>query len=135
MKALSLWQPWAVYIAAGMKRFETRSWPTDYRGPLAIHAAKRPMAEEDHELLGEYPLPEPFRSRPLVFGAVVAVCQLVDVVRMDEQLCHDMDIREGREFDLGGWEPGRYAWALASVEPLREPVFVRGAQGLWEWNR
>ena len=41
MKALSLWQPWASLIAAGVKRFETRHWETRHRGPIAIHAAKR----------------------------------------------------------------------------------------------
>ncbi len=40
MKAITLWQPWATLVAIGAKRFETRSWSTHYRGPLAIHAAK-----------------------------------------------------------------------------------------------
>lgn len=43
MKALTLWQPWASLIAAGHKRIETRAWATRYRGPLAIHAAARPL--------------------------------------------------------------------------------------------
>lgn len=41
MKALSLWQPWATLMAERYKRIETRSWPTKYRGELAIHAAKK----------------------------------------------------------------------------------------------
>ena len=41
MKALTLWQPWASLVALGVKTIETRSWSTTYRGPLAIHAAKR----------------------------------------------------------------------------------------------
>lgn len=40
MKALSLTQPWASLIAIGAKRVETRSWSTNHRGPVAIHAAK-----------------------------------------------------------------------------------------------
>lgn len=40
MKALTLWQPWATLIAIGAKTIETRSWSTNHRGPLAIHAAK-----------------------------------------------------------------------------------------------
>lgn len=39
MKALTVWQPWASLIACGAKRYETRSWATSYRGPIAIHAA------------------------------------------------------------------------------------------------
>jgi len=39
MKAITLWQPWASLIACGAKKYETRSWSTSYRGPIAIHAA------------------------------------------------------------------------------------------------
>jgi hypothetical protein len=41
MKAVSLWQPFASLIYTGAKKIETRSWPTNYRGPLAIHAARK----------------------------------------------------------------------------------------------
>ncbi len=39
MKALTLHQPWASLIAWGDKEIETRSWSTNYRGPIAIHSA------------------------------------------------------------------------------------------------
>jgi len=38
MKAVTIYQPYAELIARGEKRVENRSWRTDYRGPLAIHA-------------------------------------------------------------------------------------------------
>lgn len=44
MKAISLWQPWASLIAAGIKPFETRDWapPRELIGQrIAIHAAKK----------------------------------------------------------------------------------------------
>lgn len=99
VKALSLWQPWASLIALGVKTIETRSWSTKYRGPLAIHAAKR--APEAGSSIGDYrvtrartPRDEPFRlwshqivngrggqhADVLPLGAVVATCELVDVV-------------------------------------------------------
>lgn len=43
---ISLWQPWASLVAAGAKRFETRSWapPAGLIGKrIAIHAAKKPV--------------------------------------------------------------------------------------------
>ena len=43
MKAITIWQPWAFLLAMGAKQYETRSWETAYRGPIAIHAAKRPV--------------------------------------------------------------------------------------------
>lgn len=41
MKAITIWQPWASLLAIGAKRYETRNWETKYRGPIAIHAAKK----------------------------------------------------------------------------------------------
>lgn len=93
MKALTIRQPWASLIAAGVKTIETRSWSTRYRGPLAIHAgAHRPTEGEelcgdsgwywdwdvDHGIviLGR----EPWNEHPAPLGAVVATCTLADVV-------------------------------------------------------
>jgi eukaryotic-like serine/threonine-protein kinase len=39
MKCLSLHQPGATLLTLGAKRYETRSWRTEYRGPLLIHAS------------------------------------------------------------------------------------------------
>ena len=41
MRYLSVHEPWASEIIAGKKPIEQRTWKTNYRGPLAIHAAKR----------------------------------------------------------------------------------------------
>jgi hypothetical protein len=40
MRCLSLWQPWATLLAAGLKRVETRSWALKHGGPLLVHAAR-----------------------------------------------------------------------------------------------
>jgi hypothetical protein len=38
MKVLSIRQPWANLIVHGFKNVENRTWQTDYRGPVLIHA-------------------------------------------------------------------------------------------------
>ena len=40
MKGLTMTQPWATLVAISANVIETRDWPTKYRGPIAIHAAK-----------------------------------------------------------------------------------------------
>jgi hypothetical protein len=40
MHALSLRQPWAALVAAGLKTIEVRTWPTRRLGPILIHAAR-----------------------------------------------------------------------------------------------
>lgn len=51
MKALTIWQPWASLLVSGQKKYETRSWATAYRGPIAIHAAMAAGAS-DHRRAG-----------------------------------------------------------------------------------
>ena len=44
--ALTVWQPWASLIVAGVKPYEFRGWPAPraYRGAeIAIHAGARPV--------------------------------------------------------------------------------------------
>src|SRR5665213_1508383 len=52
MPAISLWQPWASFIAIGVKPYETRHWraPSRFIGRrILIHAAKRRLDKDDIE--------------------------------------------------------------------------------------
>ena len=40
MKVLTIREPWASLIINGYKKYEFRSWKTNYRGKLLIHAGK-----------------------------------------------------------------------------------------------
>ena len=99
MKAISLWQPWASLVATGAKTYETRSWPTKYRGPLVICAAKGGLSQGDlinylnmtefqkglAPLVGK-PLGErnwSVRIEHMPFGAAVAMVDLIDCVKTD----------------------------------------------------
>lgn len=132
MKALSLWQPWASLIALGLKRIETRSWGTPYRGLIAIHAAKRWTREEREfleDLAEDFPgrIPAELAKPPL--GAVVCVACLADCRRMDSRWCAGLTDLERA---VGAHLPGRYAWVLEDVRPLATPYPLRGYQALWD---
>lgn len=149
MKALTLTQPYATLIAVGAKKIETRGWSTSFRGPLAIHAAKGLGPVGGKRGLAELCTDDPFfgalidagyrAGKPLPMGAIVAVCRLVD--------CESTDILpvgygrgEGvwwltpEERAFGNYNPGRYAWLLADIRALPEPIPCKGALWLWEWN-
>lgn len=51
MKVLSVQQPNATFICAGIKTVENRSWKTDYRGRIAIHASGDDYAWPDADFL------------------------------------------------------------------------------------
>ena len=40
MKVLTIREPWASLIINGYKKYEFRSWKTNYRGVVLIHAGK-----------------------------------------------------------------------------------------------
>lgn len=148
-KAISLWQPWASAIAVGAKFIETRSWATDYTGPLLIHAAKRCVQREMRDFASDSPfiaalapiLPRDLYGRLhkyLPFGALVAVCNLVDCVpveQLDVSRLDDPNWHEGlswTERDLGDYSPGRFGWVLENVKPFKSPIPYKGAQGLFD---
>lgn len=134
MKAITLTQPWATLVAIGAKKIETRSWATDYRGPLAIHAAKGfPGWAKD--LVWTEPfyssLPETKAPLDLPLGCIVAVCRLVDCRKIRDKA----DEPPYPEVCFGDYTPGRYAWILEDVRPVNPPIPARGALGLWEWEQ
>lgn len=142
MKTLTLTQPWATLVAIGAKRIETRSWSTQYRGPLAIHAAKG-FPKWAQETCQE----ETFKTvlgtkvgSALTVGCVLATCELIDVLPMEATGCLPgvfddyPDLKTPQELEFGDYAAGRWAWILDKVKPMEKPVPARGALGLREWN-
>lgn len=161
MKALTLYQPWASLIAVGAKRFETRSWPTEYRGRIAIHAAITNKyccsINMDHRFLSlVYNTLMPFYSRyfrdlrkDIPYGAVVATAELVGchIIHNDhdgntdkrfaqyiERPNYFKEYIQGNEYVFGDFSTGRYAWEFKNVKMLDIPIPTKGNQGLWEFN-
>ena len=142
MKALTIWQPWASLLACGAKRFETRSWATSYRGPIAIHAAKKnvsdvlcilpvSLARKMKESIGT-------ELKELPTGAVIATAELVNVWNIAYHpgtyipRLGDYFVPE-KERDFGDWTPGRFAWEFSNMK-LITPVSAKGKQGLWNFE-
>lgn len=132
MKALSLWQPHALAIGIGLKPYETRGWPTDYRGPFAVHAAKRLWQDEGPWHTDARRLLQEFIAKhgpvPWDFGAVVCTADLVACVRTSELRGR---IAPEHEF-WGDFGDGRWAFKLENVKMLAQALPVRGMQGWFE---
>jgi hypothetical protein len=133
MKAISLWQPWATLIAIGAKHFETRSWDTDYRGPLAIHAAKRRVSTSKlNPAIVRTLLNAGINSTgQLPYGCIVCTVDLVDVLYTEE--ARKCSFWHEKEIYFGDYAPGRYAWRLDNLR-LIDNIPAKGSQGFWEWN-
>jgi hypothetical protein len=160
MKALTLTQPWASLVAIGAKQIETRSWSTNFRGPLAIHAAKGfPRGAQDftyekavRDCLLAGPLEiKVYRSRysgggiyrldtQLPRGAVVATCNLLDCVPTEARGCLAGVFSDYPELDtpqeqaFGDFSAGRWCWVLEDIKMFPKAIPAKGALGLWEWS-
>jgi hypothetical protein len=143
MKSLTLTQPYATLVALRLKKLETRARPLTYTGPLAIHAGLGAGYFKSEAKLWACCQSEPFRSAlakhgitdpaQLPRGKIVAVGHLVGCAST-EQICEDNGIWRiigGRrhhwalteqEASFGDYSPGRYAWLLADVRALAEPI-------------
>lgn len=126
MKAITVWQPWAGALAAGIKGNETRSWATKYRGPIAIHSAMKAihhtwsnlyMDDKAREVIcRRLELPE-IIDGPATFpmGCILATAELVDCIRITPEYITTLT---PDELALGDYTLGRYAWKLANVQQL-----------------
>lgn len=181
-RAISLHQPWASLVALGIKKYETRSWETKYRGKLLICSAKRHSVNvgilKDLGLIwSEYPFLYPeditdatesqkqlvrrlgwtwrenisryeasvfdyIKSSPYFdIGKVLCVVDLVGCLKMGTNVFRKgkdsfyLDSRLTEISNLeqlcGDWRVGRYAWELANLMPLPNPIPIKGKQGLW----
>lgn len=142
MKALTIWQPWAGAIAAGIKANETRSWGTKYRGEIAIHSALKPiqhtwsnlyMNDEAREVIcRRLKLPEAIDG-PATFpmGYILATADLVDCIKITSEYISGLT---SDELALGDYTLERYAWKLENVKMLSKPIQAKGRQGFWNWD-
>ena len=90
MKAITIYQPYASLIAEGHKVFTTRAFYNQYRGPIAIHAAKGrigsfnsmpPSLRAELEKCG---LTTHKQWNALPRNAIIATGELVDVWKIEK---------------------------------------------------
>lgn len=127
--ALTIWQPWAWAITAGLKLVENRTWaPFGRWGQpgqvVAIHAAARQAELADVAMVRELAvlagrgLEVP---REFVHGAITALATVDRIVRSRGELAEDQQ----------PWWVGPVGWVLRDVRALPTPIACRGQQGLW----
>jgi hypothetical protein len=118
MKALSIRQPWAWLVVNGIKTVENRTWSTDFRGRVLVHAGQKfALSADEYERLRDdlnqgleedqetIRLPE--RPEDFQFGGIVGSVEIVGCVTE----CDD-------EYDALWHIDGHYAFLLNNPEVL-----------------
>ncbi|MDR1897987.1 MAG: ASCH domain-containing protein [Prevotellaceae bacterium] len=124
MKTLTIKQPWAYLILAGIKDLENRTWKTNFRGRVLIHAGAKP-ANFKPEMENQCTAQEITIFSALnhaeendLFGAIVGSIEIVDCVRNHPSI----------------WaEKERWHWVLKKPILFKKPVRnVKGKLSFWE---
>lgn len=127
MKTLTIKQPFATLIVEGLKEYEFRTWKTNYRGEILIHAGKGvdKKAMKRYEYLGlEYPK-----------GCIIGKATITDCIKIDDDarkiLKEKNSVIYSNIIDNKDWNG--YGFKLENVEKL-EHIEVCGKLSFWEFD-
>ena len=121
MKVLTLKQPWATLVAEGIKKYEFRSWKTNYRGKVLIHAGS---GVDKKEL-------DRFKNLNLEYPSkrIIAEVEIEDCLELDDELNNKIisenNIAYGKKYRTG------YAWKIGNVKKIKSNKEIKGKLGLW----
>ena len=103
MKALSVRQPHAGLIGAGLKTIETRKWRTHFRGDLLIVSAQK----ADTMMYDHYKSDLCYKK-----SCTIAIVEVVDCVLMTKEHEEAAMCRTWPDLTL-------YAWILENIRPTK----------------
>ena len=125
MKALTIKEPWATLIIEGYKEYEFRSWKTNYRGKILIHAGM--TLEKDNVIK--------FQDYNLKYskGAIIGEAEITDCIFVTQEVNDELRKLNPLVYGKSG-HVEKYAWKLENVKKYDEPIFIKGQLGLWNYD-
>lgn len=160
-RALTVLEPWAMLLASGHKLVENRTWPTEFRGPVAIHAGSSmaelyspDVAAMLDDLADIYPqlaelftlplLPGDNPKKPKIssiyhHGCIVGTVEIFDCVAFAEgddfeKLCRDRghsEWYEAAEIPPAEFASGPFCFLCRDAKQFTQPPPARGALNFW----
>lgn len=130
-KAISIKQPWAYLICAGIKDIENRTWATKYRGRVYIHASSQ-MAKYEFTWKQSSELAK-HEELDIVYSAIIGHVDIVDCV-----VNHSSIWAEKSEIGLldeptNEYGKPTYNWVLANPVLFDKPILnVKGKLSFWD---
>lgn len=125
MKCLMLKEPWLWLVEMKIKTLETRTWRTNYRGPLTL-GASRQIDKAGYAYLA---------SRSIRLPTIAALEERLGKVHVQAHLSLiepylETHVPQG----LCVFTPGekRFGWFLEDVKSIERPFPIKGKLGLFE---
>ena len=126
MKVISIKEPFANLIKENIKNIETRSWKTNYRGEIYIHASKVSDKTRTQELS------DLTKNLKMNNGNIIAKATLVDCKYMDQKFIKEIK-QNKTEYLCGDYKEGRYAWILKDIKKIK-PIKAKGKLNIWNYE-
>ena len=124
MKVLTIKEPWATLIIEGYKKYEFRSWKTNYRGKILIHTSKS-LEKNMMERFKEYD----FNYN---CGYIIGEAEIVDCILVDQKLNDYLRKINSLVYDKNN-KVEKFAWKLENVKKYDKPILCKGKLGLWNY--
>ena len=121
-KVLTIKEPWATLIINGYKKYEFRSWKTNYRGKILIHAGKgkdKDFNFNDYNL--EYSN-----------GEIIGEVEIIDCILVDDTF--DKELKKIDKNVYKNNHIGLYAWKLDKIKKYNKRIPIKGKLGLWNYE-
>lgn len=127
MKVITIKQPFASLIAAGIKCYEFRTWKTKYRGEILIHAGKG-INKKAMEKFKCYNLDYPS-------GAIIAKANLTDCIFIDDDMRDVLKSENELVYSsvINDKEWVGYGFKMENPEKI-DPIVVNGKLSLWDYD-
>lgn len=137
MKTITIKQPWAWLEIEGIKDIENRTWPTNYRGRVLIHAAAKSWTWNAVLKYLTAAMTKVFNEGgatrtwldSLTTGAIIGSVEIVDCV-----INHPSIWAEKTDIDRMVAKKPIYNWVLANPIKFSEPIYAKGKLSFWEFN-
>lgn len=129
LNTLSIQQPFALLEVLGIKDIENRTWKTDYRGRIYIHACAwkngqsiYQLTEEQKSIVSKYPIVKSLLDeKELMYSAIIGHVDLVDIVEDSKSIWALVD---------------HYHWILANPVMFESSIVnVKGQLNFWDCSK
>lgn len=125
MKVLTIKEPWASLIINGYKEFEFRSFKTNYRGKILIHAGLT-LEKNNAMKFNDYNL-------DYGHGEIIGEAYITDCIPVTKEF-------EDKLYEINPLVYGKsnhtrvYAWKLDGIIKYDNRISCKGKLGLWNFD-
>lgn len=127
MKVITIKQPFASLIVENIKEYEFRTWKTNYRGKILIHAAKT-VDKIAMKKFKKYNLDCPT-------GCIIGVASITDCIKVDDDFRKILEEKNNLVYAnvIENKQWSGYGFKLENASKIK-PIKVNGKLSLWEYD-